>query len=225
MLQDNTAHMSDLRELLDVIICQHQEDTPEESDAPQEGPSRAQKIPAPSTRLDVHLKVCAPLQRCVHGLTSAFQADVRQHSLLMLGRPDKMSPVPDPPSPRTLARFVERERGGPSKRLGQLRLDLDGPVRSPWNRRAARCFRKNFQKSGLYRLWPKRLVEEAFLRHTLTIRSHYCEQMGLAAASDARERRVRCARKNRLKTVSFWDPRLGCAADKPVACPCPEASV
>ena len=125
----------------------------------------------------------------------------------MLGRPDKKSPVPNPPSSRRIARFVEHGGCGPGEDLGQLRLDLDGPVRSPWNRQAARCFRRNFQKSGLYRSWPKSLIEEAFLRHTITIRSHYYQQMGVMMDPAATERRVRCARKNRLNTVSLW--RLG----------------
>jgi hypothetical protein len=126
---------------------------------------------------------------------------VRQHALLMLGRADGSSPVPDPPPPQTIERFNIQQVNGPSERLGQLRLDLDGPVRSPWNVKAARCFRKNFNGSQLYRQWPNEIIEEAFLRHTETIRTHYHRQIGRVSSSTALDRRIRSSRRSRVKTV------------------------
>ena len=127
----------------------------------------------------------------------------------MLGRTNKSSPIPEPPEPRLIEEFNAKRTGGPSKRLGRLRLDLDGPVRSPWNMRAARCFRRNFNKSELYRRWPNDLVEEAFLRHVETIRISYHKQIGRVPASAALERQIQSARRSRMKTVS---PRSLCIA-------------
>ena len=131
------------------------------------------------------------------------KAEVRQHALLMLGRTDKSSPVPDPPSPRAIERFHLKQARGPSKRLGRLRLDLDGPVRSPWNVKAARCFRKSFNKSQLYRQWPNEIIEEAFLRHTETVRTHYHQQIGRVSSSTTLDRKIRSSRKSRIKTVGI----------------------
>jgi len=133
--------------------------------------------------------------------SSIVKAEVRQHALLMLGRINILSPVPDPPDPQVIEEFNANKTGGPSKHIGRLRLDLEGPVRSPWNVKASRCFRKNFNKSRLYRQWPKRLVEEAFLRHIETIRTHYRQQTGRISADAAMERQIRSARRGRVKTV------------------------
>jgi hypothetical protein len=119
----------------------------------------------------------------------------------MLGRTDMSSPVPDPPQPQIVEQFNLERVHGPSKRLGRLRLDLDGPVRSPWNVKAARCFRKNFNKSQLYREWPNDTIEEAFLRHTETIRARYHQQIGRVSSSTTLDRKIRSSRKSRLKTV------------------------
>ena len=116
---------------------------------------------------------------------------MRQHALLMLGRSDRSLPVPDPPQPREIEQFALGRSRGPSKRLGRLKLDLDGPVRSPWNVKAARQFRKSFNKSQLYCEWPNETIEEAFLRHTETIRAHYHQQIGRVSPSTISDRRVR----------------------------------
>lgn len=126
---------------------------------------------------------------------------MRQHALLMLGRKDASSPVPDPPPPQIVEQFNLKRGRGPSKRLGRLRLDLDGPVRSPWNFKAARCFRKSFNKSQLYRQWPNEMIEEAFLRHTETIRAHYHQQTGRTSSGTTLDRKIRSSRKSRMKTV------------------------
>lgn len=120
----------------------------------------------------------------------------------MLGRDDKTKEVPPPPSPDRIKAFLETGERGPSGKPGKLRLDLEGPTRSPWNKKAALCFRRNFRKSGLYGHWPKDDVEEAFLRHTETIRSHYQRQTGDLSEDDILLRRTRLARKNRLQKVS-----------------------
>jgi len=119
----------------------------------------------------------------------------------MLGRTNISSLVPHPPDPQVIEEFNVNKTGGPSKRIGRLRLDLEGPIRSPWNVRASRCFRKNFNKSQLYRRWPNKLVEEAFLRHIETIRTHYHQQTGRISADAATERQIRSARRSRVRTV------------------------
>lgn len=135
-----------------------------------------------------------------------MKADVRQHAILMLGRVDNSSPIPDPPEPHIVEEYNVNKTGGPSRRRGQLKLDLNGPVRSPWNARAAVCFRKDFNKSGLYRSWPNDLVEEAFLRHIETIRANYHRQIGRVPASAVSERQIRSARRSRVKTVGLHYP-------------------
>jgi hypothetical protein len=135
-----------------------------------------------------------------------MKADVRQHALLMLGRANNLSSIPGPPEPHIVEGYNVNKTGGPSKRRGRLKLDLDGPVRSPWNVRAAVCFRKDFNKSGLYRSWPNDLVEEAFLRHIETIRVNYHRQIGRVPASTVSERQIRSARRSRVKTVSLHYP-------------------
>lgn len=137
-----------------------------------------------------------------------MKSDVRRHAILMLGRADNSSPIPDPPGPDVIEEFNIRNTGGPSKLLGELRLDLDGPVRSPWNVKAAKCFRKNFQKSKLYRRWPDDLVEEAFLRHVETIRTNYYRQIGRVLPSATLDRQIRSARRSRLKTVRSGQRRV-----------------
>lgn len=132
---------------------------------------------------------------------SILQRDVRQHSLVLLGRDDKRKPVPPPPEAETIRRFNETGKGGPKGQPGRLRLDLLGPIRSPWNKRAARCFRRHFQACGLYANWPKHDIEAAFLQHTITIRSHYQQQEGKTTKQEVYERNDRAAKKNRMNTV------------------------
>ena len=119
----------------------------------------------------------------------------------MLGRKDKTAQVPPPPTCDQIQTFLETGKNGPKGKVGELRLDLNGPIRSPWNKGAARRFRRNFQKSGLYGPWPKADIEEAFLRHIETIRSHYRRQTG-NLTGDHLLRRVRSARRVRLQKVS-----------------------
>jgi hypothetical protein len=119
----------------------------------------------------------------------------------MLDREKRGSPVPPPPGAETIRRFNETGKGGPNGQKGKLRLDLLGPIRSPWNKRAARCFRKHFQACGLYANWPKSDIEAAFLKHTITIRSHYHQQEGEIKQQDVDERNDRAARRNRMNTV------------------------
>lgn len=119
----------------------------------------------------------------------------------MLGRTNASAPVPGPPDPQVIEEFNVNKIGGPSKRIGLLRLDLEGPVRSPWNVEASRCFRNSFNESQLYHQWPDEFIEEAFLRHIETIRVHYNQQTGRISADAAMERQVRSARRSRVKTV------------------------
>lgn len=156
----------------------------------------------PKSSIPLELKVnflgCPIVGSCAHTIT---QRGVRTHSLILLGRERNKSPVPPPPDPVTIQRFNETGKGGPKGKPGELRLDLEGPVRSLWNQRAARCFRKHFQRSGLYPEWPKSDIEGAFLRHTETIRSHYQKDKGTITPFDLAERSDRAAKRNRLNTV------------------------
>ena len=123
----------------------------------------------------------------------------------MLGRKTKQSPVPPPPEPETIRVFNETGRGGPSGQPGKLRLDLEGPIRSPWNKLAARSFRKHFRQCGLYADRPKEDIEEAFLRHTETIRSHYRRDKGTITLQEVIDRNDRASRKNRVNNVgAVW---------------------
>ena len=127
---------------------------------------------------------------------------MRKHALLMLGRANKSSPIPEPPESRIIEQFNTNKTGGPSEELGTLRLDFNGPIRSPWNLRAAQCFHETFTRSQLYQQWSREDVEEAFLRHIETIRTNYYKQVGRIPARTALENQIRSARRSRLKTVS-----------------------
>lgn len=133
---------------------------------------------------------------------SLVQRLVQKHALVMLGRKDKAAQVPPPPSNGQIKAFAETGQRGPKDEAGELRLDLEGPVRSPWNKEAARCFRRDFHRCGHYGSWPEADIEEAFLRHTETIRTHYQRQAGNLAESDLLSGRIRSARKTRLKKAS-----------------------
>lgn len=149
----------------------------------------------------------SPLELKVRGLTEMFydsytwQREVRRYSLELLGRKNKKSPVPPPPDPDVIQRFNETGKGGPRGEPGKLRLDLLGPIRSPWNKRAARCFRQHFRRGGLHAKWSKRDIEAAFLQHTNTIRSHYRRQKGEITQQDLDERNDKASKKNRVDTV------------------------
>lgn len=162
------------------------------------GSSKASKSKGKHTT-SLALKVRHP-RNDGHDLTPA-KREVRTHALVMLGRKDKTAQVPPPPSRDRINAFYETGKGGPKGEVGKLRLDLEGPIGSLWNKRAARCFRRDFQKSGCYGSWPKADIEEAFLRHTETIRSHYKRQTG-GLADDDLLRRSRSARAGRLQKAS-----------------------
>ena len=125
----------------------------------------------------------------------------------MLGMINRMAPVPEPPTPGEIENFSETGRGGPSKKIGELRIDISGPVRSGWNRKAAQHFREAFEATLLYSHWSKEDIEEAFLRHVETIRSRYRQQNDSMSSDESDFRRSRAARRSRLKTVRsfpFW---------------------
>ena len=116
----------------------------------------------------------------------------------MLGRISTSSPVP---APQVIEEFNVNEIGGPNKLSEQLRLDLEGPVRSPWNVKAPRCFRESFNRSEMYHKWPDNVIAEAFLRHIETIQTHYRQQTGRISMEETMDRRIRSARRSREKTV------------------------
>ena len=154
------------------------------------------------TAIDPGLRVgLPPLAFYEHLTNNTTKAQVRQHALLMLGRINTSSLVPAPPDPQLIEEFDANESGGPNEGPGQFRLDLEGSVRSPWNMRAAQCFRESFNKSELYRKWPDDIIEEAFLRHIETIRTHYRQQTGRISTEETMDRRIRSARRSRAKTV------------------------
>ena len=154
------------------------------------------------TAIDPGLRVgLPPLAFYEHLTNNTMKAQVRQHALLMLGRINTSSLVPAPPDPQLIEEFDANESGGPNEGSGQFRLDLEGSVRSPWNMKAAQCFRESFNKSELYRKWPDDIIEEAFLRHIETIRTHYRQQTGRISTEETMDRRIRSARRSRAKTV------------------------
>ena len=163
------------------------------SNGPQDRQSRASSV---------DLKVSQPLWR-VTWLTFLCKREIREHSLVLLRRENKRSPVPPPPEPETIRIFNETGRGGPKGQPGKFTLDFEGPIRSPWNKRAARCFRKHFRQCGLYADWPKKDIEEAFLRHTETIRSHYRRDRGTITLQEVVERNDKASRNNRVNNVRY----------------------
>lgn len=205
MLQNSATQLQRIQEILSEFLEATQAEGADGAELlPHQTRPHQPREPRHRTKIDLGLKVSTlfllGIYRSKRRVTA--KAEVRQHALLMLGRDKKSSPVPDPPEPQVIAQFNLEKTRGPSKRLGQLRLDLDGPVRSPWNVKAAQCFRKNFNKSQLYRRWPNDLIEEAFLRHTETIRAKYHQQIGHVSADAIRDSRIRSSRRSRLKTVN-----------------------
>lgn len=165
------------------------------------GQSRTKPKNEVNTVAPADLKVRSSIRNTVPKILIPMQRDVRRHSLLLLGRKDRKSQVPAPPHSEAIKRFNQTGEGGPEAKSGLLRLDLEGPVGSTWNLYAARCFREHFLKSGLYKRWPEQAIETAFLRHTLTIRSHYLRQRGAVTDHDLSTRRVKAARRTRLRAV------------------------
>jgi len=169
----------------------------------REEPRETRSDPKARAKSTVPLELKVKFLWCLIRLYAQIivQREVRKHSLILLGREKNKSPVPPPPDPVTIQKFNETGKGGPKGRPGELRLDLEGPVRSPWNLCATRCFRKHFRRSGLYPEWSKSDIETAFLRHTETIRSHYQRDKGEITSFDLAERSYRAAKRNRLNTV------------------------
>ena len=205
MLRDSAMRFEGIQKMLSEFL-ERSEMANKPLSPQQRARPRRQREQRRRTAIDLGLKVSFLVHFFRHLTSEAVKAEVRQHALLMLGRTDTSSPVPGPPDPQIIEQFNVEKIGGPSKRIGGLRLDLQGPVRSPWNVMASRCFRENFNKSQLYRQWPDKLVEEAFLRHIETIRTHYHQQTGRVSADAITERQVRSARRSRVKTVCSSHP-------------------
>lgn len=196
VVSNNEAKYQDVVGALHKVASRLRESRDEFTEA-RSNPKARSKSSIP-LELKVNLLRFPIIGLCAHVIS---QRGVRKHSLILLGRENNKSPVPPPPNPATIQKFNETGKGGPIGKPGELRLDLEGSVRSPWNRRAARCFRKHFRGSGLYPKWPKSDIEVAFLRHTETIRSHYRKDKGVVTSFDLAERSDRAAKRNRLNTV------------------------
>ena len=120
----------------------------------------------------------------------------------MLGiRSLRHDPIPDPPSVGEVERFNETGKHGPSKQPGAWRLDLVGPKKSPWNKAAARRFRRNFHKSQEYGDWPAEQVEKALFVHMDTLRTRYRDKVGQRSLDERLQANIKAARSSRLKTV------------------------
>jgi hypothetical protein len=121
---------------------------------------------------------------------------------MMLGLRTSETPIPAPPTEHDIILFQEGKASGPKK--DNFLLDLDGSIKSPWNKEAARVFAKHFIRSKLYPPWPKETIRDAFYVHLITVREHYRKQRGLVAPSDASIKKVIAARASRMKTVSSF---------------------
>lgn len=121
----------------------------------------------------------------------------------MLGIGDsKHEEIPEQPSMDEIANFNETGKHGPSKEPGRWRPDLTGPMKSPWNKSAARRFRRHFLKCQQYGDWPAEQVERAFFVHMNTLRARYRTQTGQGDLDEKLQMAIRAARISRLKTVS-----------------------
>lgn len=115
----------------------------------------------------------------------------------------RRNPVPEPPGVEEVEIFNETGTRGPSRRPGAWRPDLNGPKKSPWNKAAARRFRRSFLKSGQYGNWTAEQVEKALFVHMDTLRARYKCQIGQISPDERVQVNIRAARSSRLKTVGL----------------------
>lgn len=101
-----------------------------------------------------------------------------------------------------ITNFNETGKHGPSKTPGRWRPDLMGPKKSPWNKAAARRFRRHFLKCAQYGDWPTEQVEKALFVHMDTLRARYKTQTGQRSLDEQLQATIKAARISRLKTVS-----------------------
>lgn len=121
---------------------------------------------------------------------------------------NKTEPIPEHPSADEITNFNETGKHGPSKALGRWRPDLIGPKKSPWNKAAARKFRRHFLKCAQYGDWPAEQVEKALFVHMDTLRARYKVQTGQRSLDEQLQMTIKASRTSRLKTVSVKFPPL-----------------
>lgn len=114
----------------------------------------------------------------------------------------RAEPIPEHPGVDEITNFNETGNHGPSKTPGMWRPDLIGPKKSPWNKAAARRFRRHFLKCAQYGDWPAEHVERALFVHMDTLRSRYKTQTGQRTLDEQLQTTIKAARISRLKTVS-----------------------
>ena len=109
--------------------------------------------------------------------------------------------IPENPDEDEIANFNETGKHGPSKEPKKWRPDLLGPKQSPWNKAAARRFRRHFLKCAEYGDWPAEQVEKALFVHMDTLRARYKTQNGQRSLDERLQMAIKASRASRLKTV------------------------
>ena len=110
--------------------------------------------------------------------------------------------IPENPGDDEIENFNKTGKHGPSKEPGKWRPDLLGPKKSPWNKAAARRFRRHFIKCAEYGDWPAEQIEKALFVHMDTLRARYKTQRGQRSLDERLQMAIKAARASRLKTVS-----------------------
>ena len=179
---------------------------------PQSTPARVQpRGGGKSNRSDPSLRVRYEASGLLRFLSDRdrFQRYVRIHTAIMLGiRNLRDDDIPENPSADEITNFNETGKHGPSKTPGRWRPDLTGPKKSPWNKAAARRFRRHFLKCAEYGDWPVEQVEKALFVHMDTLRARYKTQTGQRGLHERLQVAIKAARVSRLKTVSVKIPPL-----------------
>lgn len=127
--------------------------------------------------------------------------------MLGLTSPDSLLPLP--PTVQQIALFEERKSKGPS--VKDFKLDLQGTsIKSPWNKKAARVFAKDFLAGQSYGKHPKNDIRDTFFVHLVTLREHFKKQIGLVQPGDESLKKAAAAKASRMKTVCCAYPYQSC---------------
>ena len=108
--------------------------------------------------------------------------------------------LPSPPTKADMISFEQQRAAGPTRE--DFTVDYLGPVKSQWNRTAARVFRESFTASHLYPSFSALDIENGFLTYLEgTLRKRYRRQIGDVDSDDEILRCVRSSRNSRVRTV------------------------
>jgi hypothetical protein len=126
--------------------------------------------------------------------------------MFMLGRETKNDLLPLPPDGAEIAEFVLLKRGGPTAE--NFRLEFGKSHLTPWNKKAAKVFVRNFIESGQYTSDDRNAIETSFRTHVKTLCAHYQAQVrttnAMPPSQQIIDNRQNAARRARRKTVSFY---------------------